>query len=134
MTRGSSILDQLRAIPPLRVMSQSIDAECFNTVRIAMLRHGAPLAVELKRPLLTMLVDESVWVAVPPWDHTLPLLMWRSFDHAQRGGLHEPVHCELRLFDMRSGLVMRTALDALCEELRVLLSSIKTSGGDHAAS
>lgn len=122
MSRGASILDQLRDIPPLRTMQHTIDAECFNSARVALHRFGAPLTVELQRPTLVLLLDEHDWVAVPPWDLALPLLHWSGFHREHPDHLHENVLSELRLFDIRSGLVMRTALDALQHALRDMLA------------
>lgn len=133
MTQRSSIRNQLRDIPPLRVWPQTIDAQCFNTVRLALLRRGAPLEVNLRRPALTMLLDDECWVAVLPWDTAMPILLWSEFDYLQRAGLHEAVHCRLELFDIRSGLVMRTALDALHLELQAHPSHSALKGGEHAA-
>ncbi len=117
-----SVLDGLREIPPLREFPKLIDAQIFNAVRLALLRLGSPLRIELPRPRLLMLTDADHWVAVSPWDEYLPLLLWKDFDKSHRESLHEPVRCTLALFDHRAGLVMGAALDALYVELRTQLT------------
>jgi len=122
MRHTDSVLDNLRDIPPLREFPKIIEATCFNTVRVALLRLGSPLHIALKRPRLSMLIDVHHWVAVSPWDKYLPLLLWKDFDSGQRVNLHESVHCTLALFDHRAGLIMGSALDALHHELRAQLT------------
>ena len=122
MAPRASVLDQLRDIPPLRTMQQTVDAACFNSARVALHRFGTPLEVELLRPKLVILLDEHDWVAVPPWDTALPVLHWSGFIRQHHDHIHADVLCELRLFDVRSGLVMRTSLDALHTALRERLS------------
>ncbi|MBI3774244.1 MAG: hypothetical protein HY273_01595 [Gammaproteobacteria bacterium] len=122
MGHTDSILDNLREIHPLREFPKIIEAACFNTVRVALLRLGSPLRIELKRPRLVMLLESNHWVAVSLWDEALPLLLWKDFDPVTRDNLHESVRCTLALFDHCAGLVMGTALDALHHELRVRLN------------
>jgi len=122
MGHTGSVLNNLREIPPLREFPKMVDAPCFNAVRVALLRLGSPLRIELERPRLLMLIDGQHWVAVSPWDEYMPLLLWKDFDLGQRANLHESVRCTLALFDHRAGLVMGTALDALYSELRAQLS------------
>ncbi len=122
MEHTVSVLQGLREIPPLREFPKTIDAQCFNTVRLALLRLGSPLRIELMRPRLLMLIDADHWVAVSPWDECLPLLLWKDFDKAHRDNLHESVGCTLALFDHRAGLLMSITLDTLYTELRAQLT------------
>lgn len=117
-----SILHSLREIPPLREFPKTIDAACFNTVRIALLRLGSPLRIELNRPRLVMLIESKHWVAVPLWDESLPFLLWKDFDPVPRHNLHDSVHCTLVLLHHCAGLIMGTVLDALHHELRAQLT------------
>ncbi|MHB1950074.1 MAG: hypothetical protein ACYCQK_01215 [Acidiferrobacteraceae bacterium] len=97
---------------PLKTLSKSIEAHCYNRVRLAVLRLPSPLRVELPRLRLEMELDRNRWVARSLVTGA-PMLSWCRF--ATRGrALHEPVSCDLHLYHMHAGLLMGTALDQLC--------------------
>ncbi|EDZ65482.1 hypothetical protein NOC27_2162 [Nitrosococcus oceani AFC27] len=103
---------------PLRVLSKTIEATHFNRVRLALRRLGRPLRVELPAHRgLEVVLDNQMWLCVDGLHKDLPILAWRSFDTAERYGLHEPVDCELCLYHSHAGLIMGSALEQLSEAL-----------------
>jgi hypothetical protein len=104
---------RLNDISPLRTLPKTIEAVRYNRVRLALLRLGSPLRVELPRLQLDMLLERQAWIAFCLWQQNFPMLAWTEFDARQRAGLHEPVHCCLRLYHVHAGLLMGVALDAM---------------------
>lgn len=107
---------------PLRTMPKSIAASTYNHVRLALLRLGRPLRVELPRHRgLEIILDDDVWLCVDTGADDQPVLAWLEFSGRGRDNLHEPVTCNLELYHRCAGLVMGTALDALDEAVAARL-------------
>lgn len=107
----------LRDVPLLRSLPKTVEAACYNRVRLAIKRLGCPLRIELGRPSLVMFLEEHLWAGVAPWDESLPMLIWSDFDVQGRDALHQPVTCRLRLYHSHAGLMMGPALEVLSEKL-----------------
>ena len=103
----------LRDIPPLRTLPKIIDAACYNRVRLALLRMGSPLRLEIPGHRLDMVLTDRAWMGIAPWQMEIPMLVWTEFRPRPRRSLHEPVSCMLHLYHMHAGLIMGTALDDL---------------------
>jgi hypothetical protein len=114
----------LRSIPPLRTLPKTVEAACYNRVRLALKRLGYPLRVELGRPSLVMILEERLWAGVAPWDESLPMLVWSDFDVQGRDALHRPVVCRVHLYHSHAGLMMGPALEVLSEKLARRLSPV----------
>ncbi len=102
-----SLIDEFT---PLRTLPRLLPASCFNTVRLAQLRVGAPL--RLPAPglrLLECILEREAWICVDARSDHVPLIAWTGFDLAGRG-LHEAVRCEQRLYHIHAGLIMGPAL------------------------
>lgn len=109
----------IASLRPLRTMPKTIEAACYNQVRLALLRLGIPLRVALPehRGLEVILVNDH-WLCVDSACDDLPIMAWLDFDTRRHNeALHEPVPCELRLYHMHAGLVMGSALDAMQQSL-----------------
>lgn len=111
----------LRELPPLRTLPKTIEAACYNRVRLALSRFGRPLRVELGRPALVMVLDDGCWLALAAWDERLPMLEWTDFERQERRALHLPVRCRLHLYHIHAGLMMGPAIEALNARLAARL-------------
>ncbi len=117
---GSGTAMELEGVSPLKTLSKSIEAHCYNKVRLAVLRLPSPVRVELARLRLEMELDRSCWIARSLVTGA-PMLSWCRFVTRGRA-LHQPVACELHLYHAHAGLLMGTALDQLCIMLDDALS------------
>ena len=106
-------------IRPLRIMPKTIEATCYNHVRLALRRLGNPLRVELPDHRgLEIILNSHHWLCVDSIKDDQPIMAWLDFDTRNLNrALHEPVSCKLRLYHMHAGLVMGSALDALDQSL-----------------
>ena len=81
---------------PWRVFPKTIEAACYNRVRLALLRLGFPLRVALQQHRgLEVILDSAMWLCVDSNTEDQPILAWREFQTCERRGLHLPVSCEL---------------------------------------
>lgn len=117
-------------IPSLRIIRKTIEAACYNQVRLALRRLGNPLRVGLPDHRgLDIILHDRYWLCVDSYCNDLPIMAWLEFDtRRHNAALHEPVPCELRLYHMHAGLVMGSALDALEQTLECLLSADRLPG------
>ena len=106
-------------MPALRVMPKTIDATCYNHVRLALIRLGIPLRVQLPDHRgLEIILHNDCWLCVDTTHDDQIIMAWQEFDTSKHNqSLHESVPCELRLYHMCAGLVMGSALDALDQKL-----------------
>jgi len=106
-------------IRPLRIMPKTIEATCYNHVRLALRRLGNPLRVELPDHRgLEIILNSHHWLCVDSTHDDQPIMAWMDFDtRSHNQALYEPVPCQLRLYHMHAGLVMGSALDALDQSL-----------------
>ncbi|BAU49992.1 hypothetical protein SVA_3456 [Sulfurifustis variabilis] len=118
---------------PLRTYPKQIDAACYNHVRLALLRFGAPLRVGLPRHRgLEVILDDDLWLCVDAAREDTPVLAWFDFETRGRSSLHAPVACRLDVYHVHAGLVMGTTLDALTDALRLRLAAA-AQGENHAS-
>lgn len=119
---------RIAGIRPLRIMPKIIEAACYNQVRLALLRLGKPLRVELPEHRgLEIILESDHWLCVDSTRDDQPVMVWLDFDtRKHNNALHEPVPCQLRLYHMHAGLVMGSALDALEESLLTKLADQAT--------
>jgi hypothetical protein len=113
------------SIRPLRVMPKTIEAACYNQVRLALRRLGNPLRVELPEHRgLEIILEDDNWLCVDSARNDQPIMAWLCFDtRRHNNALHEPVPCQLRLYHMHAGLIMGSALDALEQSLVAKLAA-----------
>ncbi len=112
----------LRDIPPLRSIPTTLDAALYNHVRLALLRIGNPLELELEKLGIDMVLENTCWVGYNCQQVSLPLIAWEGFD-SERSALDAPVGCTMHLFHNHSWLQMPKILLALDKELQLLLSA-----------
>jgi len=103
---------------PLRSLPKTIEAACYNRVRLSLARHGRPLRVALSGHRgLEVILDDRFWLCVDSLQNDQPVLAWHEFETAGRNALHAPVHCQLCLYHVCAGLVMGSVLDDLQQVL-----------------
>ncbi len=106
--------DILDGLTPIRVLPKTIDAACYNRIRVALLRRKTPLRVAVAgHHGLEVILTDAAWLCVDATRDDQPILAWSRFDTAGRSALHEPVVCRLSLYHMHAGLIMGSALEAL---------------------
>ena len=114
-------------IHALRTLPKTIEAICYNHVRLALSRLGNPLRVELPEHRgLEVILNDQRWLCVDSNHDDQLIMAWLDFDtrfHNQ--ALHEPVPCQLRLYHMHAGLIMGSALDALDQSLAEKLADLE---------
>ena len=113
-------------LAPLRVMSKTIEAGCYNHVRLALSRLGNPLRIALPDHRgLEIIIENQLWLCVDANCDDQPVMAWTGFDTSKHNqALHEPVPCKLRLYHMHAGLIMGSALDALDQALAEKLAAV----------
>lgn len=110
-------------LTPLRILPKTIDAACYNRVRLALRRIGKPLRFELPNHRgLEVILDDHRWLCVDTLHESRPVLAWMDFQTDNRSALHEPVHCRVHLYHMHAGLVMGTALQDVDRQLETQLA------------
>lgn len=115
----------------LRTLPRSIDGECYNRVRLALVRLDDPLRIELPRFRLEFVLQRKVWMGLSLVNE-LPVLAWTGFCTRKRA-LHEPVPCELHLYHIHAGLLMSTALEAMDGVLKKRLTQLQAYRAEHQA-
>lgn len=96
-----------RAHIPIRTLSKTIDASCYNRIALALARLGDPLEAELPALRMTIRVERRLWLG-RSLINDVPLMAWLNFQVAGRG-LHEPVLCQLHLYHFHAGLLVGQA-------------------------
>lgn len=111
---------KLEDATPLRSIPRSIDAPCYNTVRLALSRFPNPVVVELAPLRVEFFLTRKSWVGRSVING-IPLLAWTGFEVPRRA-LHEPVPCQLNLYHFHAGLLMGSALDHVRVALEIRLT------------
>jgi hypothetical protein len=102
----------------LHSLSKTIEAACYNRVRLSLARSKRPLRVALPGHRgLEMILENRYWLCVDSLLDDLPVLALHEFETANRSELHAPVRCQLSFYQPHAGLVMGSVLDALQEAL-----------------
>lgn len=104
----------VRDIIPIRTLPKVMQAVYYNRVRLALLRLGNPLRLEMPGLRgIDVILDDSAWMAVDRNQVDMPLLAWTDFDAGQREALHQAVPCRMHLYHFHAGLLMGDLLDNL---------------------
>ena len=98
---------RLDEVPVLKTLRAEVPAAHYNRLRLAILRLGEPLRVELPRLRhLDLLLGRDAWVCVDRMLYDLPVVAWTEFEQRGRSALHEPVACTVKVFHAHAGVVM----------------------------
>jgi len=103
----------------LRVLPTHIDASCYNDARLALLRLGSPLRLQLPglRGIDFILAPQR-WQCVDSLHGDLVVFAYSEFARAESTALHLPVACRLQIYHIHAGTLLRTALDGLAAALQ----------------
>lgn len=109
---------RLNDVPSLREIHTVIAPQRFNSIRLGLLRLGAPLRIELDGLRhLDMLLDDDAWICVDRSLNDLPVMAWTDFHTGARRGLNDPVTCRLRLFHSHAAVILNSTLEAVERKL-----------------
>lgn len=124
------MVDHHRNVSPLRSLPKTIEARYYNRVRLALIRLGNPLRLELEAELrhMDMLLSTEEWLCLDRAREDLPLLAWSGFRVRERDALHAPVQCILHLYDARAGLLAARVLPVLDRLLEQALQTEEENG------
>jgi hypothetical protein len=101
-----------------------VTASCYNRARLALLRLGNPLRVDLDAVgQAAMILDDRGWLCVDSGETDQPLFLLTNFAVTGRSALHAPVQCEVRLYHAHAGLLLRNVLVALESTLNERLAA-----------
>lgn len=115
-------MNLVRDIPAIRSMPYTLDAALYNRARLALLRIGNPLELELEKTGIDLVLENTRWVGYHCQQVSLPLIAWDGFDPG-RSALDAPVACTLHLYHHHSWLQLPRILQALDKELQLLLTA-----------
>ena len=103
----------------IRIMPKTIEASCYNHVRLALRRIENPYRVCLPdHRSLEMILNDASWMCVDGAVGNMPIMAWMDFDTREHNdALHAPVPCKLHLYHSLAGLVMGSVLESLEEVL-----------------
>lgn len=101
-------------VPILEHRSTTADATHYNHVQIALNRLGPSIRFRIpKLKHLDLILQRDAWVVVDRALNDIPVLAWTEFQAGHRQNLHEPIHCELRIWHTAATMVLTHTLDAM---------------------
>ncbi|MGM0412132.1 MAG: hypothetical protein ACQERG_02350 [Pseudomonadota bacterium] len=120
---------RLQDLPALRTIETKVSGERYNRVRLALVRLGEPLLLDLPGlRSLAMHLEAGSWVCVDRALDDLPVLAWTDFQHADSVDPAAVIPCRLNFFHAHAGMVMSSALDKMDFELARRLRSEERGG------
>ena len=115
---------RLLDVPALKIIPSYVEATYYNRVRLALMRLGNPLRIELMNMRgLDIVMTDDEWVCVDRGIGDTPTLAWTGFEATTRNGLHLPVACELRFYHNHADLICGTVLDLVHRHVEKRLAS-----------
>lgn len=113
------MFERLKDMPVYSAAEGEIGAERYNLFRLALLRLGSPLQINLPGlRSLDMRLDEDSWVVIDTKLNDLPVVAWTLFNTDRRDNLHLPIRCRITHYHAHATLVMETALRETADTLR----------------
>jgi hypothetical protein len=107
----SVMIKRLTDIPVYSSAQVSIEAEIFNTIRIATQRLALPIRLTLPRfQYIDVVIDHDSWACVDRSLNDLPVIAWTEFEITNRIALHLPVNCKISNYHFQSSQVLAGAL------------------------
>ncbi|MFO7594323.1 MAG: hypothetical protein R6X15_09810 [Pseudomonadota bacterium] len=128
VTRGEGMYTRHDEVPVYTYRDGVLDALHYNHVQVALNRLGESLRITLpKLQTLDLILQRDAWIIVDRTYNDLPIAAWTNFDKERREGLHEPVHCQIRLFVPNAGVLLKRVLEAM----EMLLGELEVDEGSH---
>jgi len=105
------MIKRLTDIPVYSSAQVNIEAEIFNTIRIATQRLALPIRLTLPRfQYIDVVIDHDSWACVDRSLNDLPVIAWTEFEITNRVALHLPVSCKISNYHFQSAQVVAGAL------------------------
>ncbi len=105
------MIKRLKDIPVYSSAQVNIEAEIFNTIRIATQRLALPIRLTLPRfQYIDVIIDHDSWACVDRSLNDLPVIAWTEFEITNRSALHLPVSCRISNYHFQSSQVVEGAL------------------------
>jgi hypothetical protein len=117
-----TIMNLVRDVTPIRSIPYTLEAALYNRARLALLRIGNPLELELEGLAIDIVLENTSWVGYYSHQTSLPLIAWDGFDTG-RNALDAPVGCTMHLYHHHSWLQSPRVLQALDNALQSMLSA-----------
>ena len=103
---------RLKRTPLYSSVHSTVEAQYFNTIRLAQCRLTLPIRLQLKGLAnIDMLIDHDSWVCVDTTLNDLPISAWTNFKSAGRDNLHEPVECILNYYHFKASTIVKKSLE-----------------------
>lgn len=119
---------RLDNLPPMKTQAALIDASRYSRVRLALLRMGLPLRLELPNLRdMDLVLDKRLWVCIDRTLQDYPIVAWTHFNNAARTSLHEQVPCKLQYFHPHANLIVDTVLRTMDKLLTARLAQFTES-------
>jgi hypothetical protein len=116
-------MNRVRDLPPIRSIPYALEAALYNRARLALLRIGCPLELELENLAIDLVLEKTCWVGYHCQQIALPLIAWDGFA-TSRSALDAPVACTVHLYHHHSWLQLPRVLLALDQELQQQLAAL----------
>ncbi len=105
------MIKRLKDIPIYSSAQVNIEAEIFNTIRIATQRLALPIRLTLPRfQYIDVIIDHDSWACVDRSLNDLPVIAWTEFEITNRSALHLPVSCRISNYHFQSSQVVEGVL------------------------
>jgi len=101
-------------VPVYEYQEGIINAVNYNTVQTALKRLDSEIRLTIpKLKTLDLILQKDAWIVVDRALNDVPIAAWTNFEIAQRDALHQPVHCQLRLFHANGAIITNRVLEAM---------------------
>ncbi len=105
------MIKRLTDLPVYSSAQTSIEADLYNTIRIATQRLPLPIRLPLPRfRYIDIIIDQDSWACVDRNLNDLPIIAWTEFDMAHRSSLHLPSSCKIAHYHFQSSQVAEGVL------------------------
>lgn len=119
---------RLNDLPATKMQDTLVDASRYNRARLALLRVGVPLRLELPNLRdMDLLIDKKLWVCIDRTLQDYPVVAWTDFHNGARASLHEPVPCKLKFYHPHANLIVDTVLRTMDKLLAARLAHFTQS-------
>ena len=117
---------RLRDVPRMKWGDTLITAQCYNRVRLGLLRLKNPLRIEACLRDIDIILEDKVWYSVDCSMNELPIVAWDNFQ--PRSSLHEPIRCRVSYYHAHAEKIIPTLFEAIEGYLEKQLFQQRTLG------
>lgn len=101
-------------IPIYEHRESEINAQHFNTVRIALNRIAKLIRIELPElRTLDLILDADEWIVVDHSLNDIPVVAWTDFQVQHRDNLHQPIKCSLNLYHTHADIILEKVINSM---------------------